>query len=372
MKKIRCNICRKIGHSSKECYYNKYNNIKNRRNALKNKFKFNKFHKNDKNYNIKYKHKHKYSGASVHITYISELLTNKRKHKKNYFVNGECATSTHIGDIYGYLNNNELILYNVLLILGFNKNLISICQVINDNYKIWLYKNKLETNNANINYLNENNSCSSCDTHNNNYTIWPVPYNPTENIPQVQTPFNNRQGSRYFQIPNTVKSFEDVEMTDSTPPDYDQVVPEFDGKNMEEFYSEKDIEDVKNKMLKLSYNWGQAYEYLSEFNKYRRILNLSEETKKLVMSWQVKPSIREAFYDLPREERTLEGYIKCLKKITHQKKPKDSYNDKNKDTSCAKKEEKKYLDGEKNHKDNNSVKDLGGQEHLKHNQKVRD
>ncbi|OUM56358.1 hypothetical protein PIROE2DRAFT_19060 [Piromyces sp. E2] len=47
----------------------------------------------------------------------------------------------------------------------------------------------------------------------------------------------------------------------------------------------------------------------------------------------------------------------------------NSYNDKNKDTSCAKKEEKKYLDGEKNHKDNNSVKDLGGQEHLKHNQK---
>ncbi|OUM56544.1 hypothetical protein PIROE2DRAFT_65479 [Piromyces sp. E2] len=130
-----------------------------------------------------------------------------------------------------------------------------------------------------------------------NTSTWPVPDNPTENIPQVQAPFNNRQGSRYLQTPNTVKSPEDVEMTDATPPDYDQVVPEFDGKNMEnkrgieeEFYSERDIEDVKNQILKLRHNWGQAYEYLSEFNKYSRILNLSEETKKLVLSWQVKPS----------------------------------------------------------------------------------
>ncbi|OUM56243.1 hypothetical protein PIROE2DRAFT_19228 [Piromyces sp. E2] len=283
-----------------------------------------------------------------------------------------------------------------------------------------------------------------------NTSTWPVSDNPTENIPQVQAPFNNRQGSRYIRTPNTVKSPEDVEMTDATPPDYDQVVPEFDGKNMEqmvifiedhltgdaerwykmdemyeqkdspdplkllerieeEFYSERDIEDVKNQMLKLRHNWGQAYEYLSEFNKYSRILNLSEETKKLVLSWQVKPSIREAFYDLPREERTLEGYIKCLKKCdafpstyrieqlekndapanrnlslmgllgimdpmrpskvaelrrkrkegyfrkeVTKEKPKDSYNDKSKDTSYVKKEEKKYLDGDKNRKDNNS------------------
>ena len=59
-------------------------------------------------------------------------------------------------------------------------------------------------------------------------------------------------------------------------------------------------------MLKLRHNWGQAYEYLSEFNKYSRILNLDERSKKLILSWQVKPSVREALYDLPGEKQSLE------------------------------------------------------------------
>ena len=67
-------------------------------------------------------------------------------------------------------------------------------------------------------------------------------------------------------------------------------------------------------MLKLKHEWGKAYEYLSEFNRLSRILQLSDETKRLLLVQQVRPSVREAFYDLPAEKQTLENYVTCLRR----------------------------------------------------------
>ncbi|KAG4101834.1 hypothetical protein H8356DRAFT_1383031, partial [Neocallimastix lanati (nom. inval.)] len=62
---------------------------------------------------------------------------------------------------------------------------------------------------------------------------------------------------------------------------------------LKEFKSERTLEEVKTAMLKFRHDWGKAYEYLSEFN---------------------RPSVREAFYDLPAEKQTLEDYMTCLRR----------------------------------------------------------
>jgi len=50
-----------------------------------------------------------------------------------------------------------------------------------------------------------------------------------------------------------------------------------------ELKMERSKEEVQMTMLKLRHNWGKAYEYLSEFNRYNRILGLDDNTKKLIM-----------------------------------------------------------------------------------------
>ena len=67
-------------------------------------------------------------------------------------------------------------------------------------------------------------------------------------------------------------------------------------------------------MLRLRHKWGKVYEYLLEFNRLSRILQLNETTRRLLLLQQIRPSIREAFYDLPVEKQSLEGYIECLRK----------------------------------------------------------
>ena len=260
-RKERCKICKKYGHSTKNCYFNKHNN--NNKRKVNNKFKHNKSHneykklnsnkyeyknahtlitKNKNNYN---KYKNEYidafthdfnsklnyesnyieksnstittkssndlslwtldSGASVHITYHPNILNNLKPHKETiYFADGEKVTSTHSGDVIGYINNNEIKLFNVLLVPDFRKNLISICQLIENGYKtIFNSYNKRPTvtiydatgkrifNTLACNYTNtfkvwiqkcktneinkiNNNLCSITDNfkNNNNYTIW--------------------------------------------------------------------------------------------------------------------------------------------------------------------------------------------------------
>ena len=82
---------------------------------------------------------------------------------------------------------------------------------------------------------------------------------------------------------------------------------------LEEFKSERPLAEVKNQMLKLRHEWGKAYEYLAEFNRLSRILQLPDTTRKLLMVQQVRPSIRERFYDLPPERTELQDYVKCLR-----------------------------------------------------------
>ncbi|KAG4082290.1 hypothetical protein H8356DRAFT_935705 [Neocallimastix lanati (nom. inval.)] len=50
------------------------------------------------------------------------------------------------------------------------------------------------------------------------------------------------------------------------------------------------------------------YRYLSEFIRLIRILQLLDETKRLLLVQQERPSVREAFYDIAAEKQTLEGY----------------------------------------------------------------
>jgi len=83
---------------------------------------------------------------------------------------------------------------------------------------------------------------------------------------------------------------------------------------LKEFESERTLEEVKTAMLKLKHKWGKAYEYLSEFNRLDRILQLTDETKRLLLGQQVRPSVREAFYDLPAEKQTLEDYVTCVRR----------------------------------------------------------
>ena len=220
---------------------------------------------------------------------------------------------------------------------------------------------------------------SKIKIHPSPINTWSIPGNYKINRNnQFQPEFKTSKRNSFIQTPNISREPEDVEMEEA-PPDYDQVVPMFDGKNMdvssfifrcmrhyekyqhyylknpkqmviyiedhltggaerwyridemyeqkenpdperllkkleEEYSSERDLEDVKNLMLRLRHDWGKAYEYLSEFNQYSRILKLDELHKKLVLSWQVRPSVREALYDLPSEEQTFEGYVRCLKK----------------------------------------------------------
>ena len=76
----------------------------------------------------------------------------------------------------------------------------------------------------------------------------------------------------------------------------------------------REKEEVKTAMLKLKHEWGKAYEYLSEFNRLSRILQLTDETRRLLLVQQVRPSVREAFYDLPVEKQTLEDYVTCQRR----------------------------------------------------------
>ena len=74
-KKIKFNICKKFGHSTKAYFFNKYNN---KRDFTTNKTKFNKFNKKSKNYNnMNYKHKR------IHAL-STNIRNNKNKYNKNY------------------------------------------------------------------------------------------------------------------------------------------------------------------------------------------------------------------------------------------------------------------------------------------------
>ncbi|OUM66403.1 hypothetical protein PIROE2DRAFT_6342, partial [Piromyces sp. E2] len=133
--------------------------------------------------------------------------------------------------------------------------------------------------------------------------------------------------------PPVTKEHEDVEMTDASPPDYEKVVPMFDGKNMDDSsfvfrcrsrYDKYKYYYTRPKEAERWYRMDEIYKqkdypnperFLSRIEKEYRIERNIEDIKNLMLklrhNWgkQVKPSVRKVFYDLPKE-----GYIKCLKK----------------------------------------------------------
>ena len=65
-------------------------------------------------------------------------------------------------------------------------------------------------------------------------------------------------------------------------------------------------------MLKLRHEWWKAYEYLAEFNELTDVLNLPENVRRQVLIQQVRPSVREAFYEIEEKQRNLENLTEKL------------------------------------------------------------
>ncbi len=184
----RCTHCRKIGHYSSECWFNKkrkninnkkYKNYKHNKptkRSIKNKGKSNQSiyalnndisHKTkpsnifSTDYNSKHCIELNYaklnreqnqnpnneeniitcwildSGASIHVTYQLSILTNIRQcDERITLANGKSIHIKQIGDFTGFINNNKFILKNVYYSPHIKKNLISINSLIKENYKV--------------------------------------------------------------------------------------------------------------------------------------------------------------------------------------------------------------------------------------------
>jgi len=57
---------------------------------------------------------------------------------------------------------------------------------------------------------------------------------------------------------------------------------------------------------------GKTYEYLAEFNELTDVLDLPENVRRQILIQQVKPSLREAFYDIEEKNRNLENLTEKL------------------------------------------------------------
>ena len=94
----------------------------------------------------------------------------------------------------------------------------------------------------------------------------------------------------------------------------------------ERFPPESPIEVSRTKLLKLRHEWGKAYEYLAEFNELTDVLNLPENVRRQVLIQQVRPSVREAFYEIEEKQRNLENLTeKLLQCDTHPEAYKNDY-----------------------------------------------
>ncbi len=85
-----------------------------------------------------------------------------------------------------------------------------------------------------------------------------------------------------------------------------------------EFPSMFSVDYCKTRLLKLRHEWGKSYEFLAEFNRLTRILQLDKTVKKILLMQMVKPSVREAMYEINEAEGTFEDYVDMLRKCdTH-------------------------------------------------------
>ncbi|KAG4094851.1 hypothetical protein H8356DRAFT_997862, partial [Neocallimastix lanati (nom. inval.)] len=154
----------------------------------------------------------------------------------------------------------------------------------------------------------------------------------------------------HFTPPLMTKSaMEDVVMTDAYPVEYERDIPMFNGENgdvesfidrlkryfgrHQKYYQSEPtamlyfIEDHLQGTTKKWYQMDEVFKQrddpqpqrlmdrlLKEFKSERTLEELTDETKRLLLVQQVRPSVREAFYDLPAEKQTLEDYVTCLRR----------------------------------------------------------
>jgi len=178
----RCNYCNKKGHYFYECLKRKANKLKKRNHKSFSKFNHNKGNYPNKKHYADYVRKDNYnnlyselftkdynsegqneinhitrnnintqkinnkkelipwildSGASINITNRLDILTDIKECKeKIYFANKEFIYSSHIGDFIGFINNYKILIKNIYYSPKINKNLLSLGQLIKQNYKI--------------------------------------------------------------------------------------------------------------------------------------------------------------------------------------------------------------------------------------------
>ncbi|KAG4100932.1 hypothetical protein H8356DRAFT_1034704 [Neocallimastix lanati (nom. inval.)] len=160
-----------------------------------------------------------------------------------------------------------------------------------------------------------------------------------------------RYGSYHHFTPPimTRSAMEDVVMTDAYPVEYERDIPMFNGENgdvesfidrlkryfgrHQKYYQSEPtamlyfIEDHLQGTAKKWYQMDEVFKQrddpqpqrlmdrlLKEFKSERTLEELTDETKRLLLVQQVRPSVREAFYDLPAEKQTLEDYVTCLRR----------------------------------------------------------
>jgi len=112
------------------------------------------------------------SGASINITGNLNLLIDIKKcNEEINLANGQIITAVHKGKFKGYVNNNEIILNEVYYSPAINKNLISICKLLKENYKI-VFNNSNNKSYAIIYNSNDKKIVNINATKNNTFKIW--------------------------------------------------------------------------------------------------------------------------------------------------------------------------------------------------------
>jgi len=81
-----------------------------------------------------------------------------------------------------------------------------------------------------------------------------------------------------------------------------------------EFPSMFSDEYCKTSLLKLRHDWGKAYEFKAEFNRLSTVLNIDDTEKKILLMQEVKPSVREAMYEIDDKNSLFQDYVDALLK----------------------------------------------------------
>ena len=112
------------------------------------------------------------SGASVNITNNLNLLTNIRScHERIYLANNESFIVNYIGTYDGFINDFKITINDVYYSKRVDKNLLSVCKLIQQNYKI-LFNNSYNKPSVII-YNHAGNRIISINSNNSNtFKLW--------------------------------------------------------------------------------------------------------------------------------------------------------------------------------------------------------